>query len=230
MYPASEGFIAYTDSQTEEGLLLCVSHGIFYEFIPSECYFEKEQKRISLEDVEIGVNYVIILNTDAGLWGYNIGDTVRFVSVSPYRIVVTGRIKHFTSAFGEHVIAEEVERSITKTLASCPAKINEFHVAPMISPKKGLPFHEWFIEFDQVPVSLRQFSEELDVSLQEQNVYYKDLILDKVLQPLKISIIKKGGFRDYMRSVGKLGGQNKVPRLSNNRSVAEKLKNFEQKK
>ena len=230
LYPASEGFIAYTDSQKENGLLLCVNHGIFYEFITSDSFFEKKQKRISLEDVEVGVNYVLILNTDAGLWGYNIGDTIKFVSLNPHKIVVTGRIKHFTSAFGEHVIAEEVEGSITKVLEKYPCEITEFHVAPQVNPKKGLPFHEWFIEFEQVPVSFKQFSEELDVSLQEQNTYYKDLIIDKVLRPLKISTIKKGGFREYMRSVGKLGGQNKVPRLSNNRDIAKKLKRFEQTK
>ena len=226
LYPSSEGFIAYQDSQEEEGLLLCVNHGIFYEFIPSDEFFNENPTRVSLEEVELSVNYVIILNTNAGLWGYNIGDTVKFVSINPYKIIVTGRIKHFTSAFGEHVISEELEKSLKKSLRKFPLKINEVHLAPEINPKNGLPFHEWFIEFEDKPNNLDLFSKDLDKNLQELNSYYKDLITGKVLQPLKITKVKKGAFREYMSSIGKLGGQNKVPRLSNDRKIAEALSKY----
>tara|TARA_B100001758_G_C18408522_1_gene613932 strand:- start:674 stop:2170 length:1497 start_codon:yes stop_codon:yes gene_type:complete len=228
LYPASEGFIAYQDSQKEDGMLLCVNHGIFYEFILADEFFNNAPKRISLGDVVLGLNYVIILSSNAGLWAYNIGDTIKFVSVNPYRIVVTGRIKHFTSAFGEHVIAEEVERSLQKTTKKHPSQVTEFHVAPQVKPLSGLPFHEWFIEFEKQPDDLLAFTKELDVTLQKANAYYKDLISGSVLCPLKVSIIKKGGFRKYMASIGKLGGQNKVPRLANDRIVADQLKCFEQ--
>ena len=226
LYPASEGFIAYQDSQTEKGMLLCVNHGIFYEFIPSEEFFNKNPTRISLADVEIGVNYVIILNTDAGLWGYNIGDTVKFVSIDPYRIVVSGRIKHFTSAFGEHVIAEEVEKSLQETITKIPAQVNEFHVAPQVKPESGLPYHQWLIEFEKEPENMADFSELIDNTLQKHNSYYKDLISGGILKPLLITKINKNGFRDYMKSIGKLGGQNKVPRLANDRKIADKLNVF----
>ncbi|MBC8510970.1 MAG: GH3 auxin-responsive promoter family protein [Cryomorphaceae bacterium] len=226
LYPASEGFIAYQDSQTEKGMLLCVNHGIFYEFIPSEEFFNKNPTRISLGDVEIGVNYVIILNTDAGLWGYNIGDTIKFVSIDPYRIVVSGRIKHFTSAFGEHVIAEEVEKSLQETIAKIPAQVNEFHVAPQVNPESGLPYHQWLVEFEKEPENMADFSELIDNTLQKHNAYYKDLISGGILKPLLITKINKNGFRDYMKSIGKLGGQNKVPRLANDRKIADKLNAF----
>ena len=228
LYPASEGFIAYQDSQEREGMLLCVNHGIFYEFIPSAEFFDKNPTRISLEDVKVGVNYVIILNTNAGLWAYNIGDTIKFVSINPYRIVVTGRIKHFTSAFGEHVIAEEVEKSLKRTIEKLPATVNEFHVAPQVNPESGLPFHEWFIEFDGKPSSLNEFTLLLDNNLQEINSYYKDLISGKILTKLLITPLKKEAFRNYMKSVGKLGGQNKVPRLANDRKVGNELLKFKE--
>ena len=225
-YAASEGFIAYQDSQEKEGMLLCVNHGIFYEFIPSSEFFEENQKRISLEDVKVGVNYVLILNTNAGLWGYNIGDTIKFVSINPYRIVVTGRIKHFTSAFGEHVIAEEVEKSLEKTIKKNPCGLNEFHVAPKVITENELPYHEWFIEFENEPKKMSHFSSELDSSLRGLNSYYKDLITGNILQPLKITRLKKNSFRKYMGSVGKLGGQNKVPRLANDRKIADELSKY----
>ncbi len=226
LYPASEGFIAYQDSQKEEGMLLCVNHGIFYEFIPAEEFQNKNPKRISLSDVEIGVNYVLILNTNAGLWAYNLGDTIKFVSINPYRIVVSGRIKHFTSAFGEHVIAAEIEKSLKEALEKFPGRVNEFHVAPQVSPESGLPFHEWFVEFDEQPTDLGGFTKELDVNLQKRNAYYKDLISGNILRPLEVSIIGKNGFRKYMNSIGKLGGQNKVPRLANDRKIANQLRSF----
>ena len=226
LYPASEGFIAYQDSQKDEGMLLCVNHGIFYEFIPSDEFFDKNPTRISLADVKIGVNYVLILNTNAGLWGYNIGDTIKFVSIDPYRIIVSGRINHFTSAFGEHVIAEEVEKSLKEAMEKIPAQVNEFHVAPQVNPQSGLPYHEWLMEFEKQPVNISDFKRLIDTSLQKHNPYYKDLILGKVLRPLEVTIIGKNGFRNYMKSIGKLGGQNKVPRLANDRKIADKLTAF----
>lgn len=229
-YPASEGFIAFQDSQKEEGLLLVLNKGIFYEFIAADEFFDENPKRISLGDVQLNTNYVIILNTNAGLWGYNIGDTVRFVCKKPYRIVVTGRIKHFTSAFGEHVIAEEVENAMNKALETCGGLSVEFHVAPQVKPKEGgLPFHEWFIEFESVPESLTYFADVLNAEMQKQNIYYRDLISGNILQSLKITEIEKGGFTAMMKSRGKLGGQNKIPRLANDRDLAEILIPFTKK-
>ena len=228
VYPASEGFIAYQDSQEKEGMLLCVNHGIFYEFIPSDEFFDKNPTRISLEGVKLEVNYVIILNTNAGLWAYNIGDTIKFVSINPYRIVVTGRIKHFTSAFGEHVITEEVEKSLKLTIEEIPATVNEFHVAPQVNPENGLPFHEWFVEFDEKPSDLNEFTLLLDNNLQKLNSYYKDLISGNILTKLLITPLKKEAFRNYMKSIGKLGGQNKVPRLANDRKVGNELLKFKE--
>ena len=223
VYPASEGFIAYQDSQKEKGMILCVNNGIFYEFIKRDDFFKENPKRINLSSVVVGVDYVIILNTNAGLWGYNLGDTVKFVSTNPYRIIVSGRLKHFTSAFGEHVITQEVEESMSNTISAVSAEIKEFHVAPNINPKKGLPSHQWFIEFSKEPEDMSLFEKTLDYELQEKNSYYKDLVNGAVLRQLEVIKIKKSGFNDYMSSIGKLGGQNKTPRLSNDRSIADKL-------
>lgn len=222
-YPSSEGFIAYQDSQKEEGLLLCVNHGIFYEFIEASTYFDQNPKRLSLAEVKLGIDYAVVLNTNAGLWGYSIGDTVRFVSNKPYRIVVSGRIKHFTSAFGEHVIGKEVETAMRITTDNRPAIVKEFHVAPQVNPEEGLPYHEWFVDFEQEPEDLQAFSVALEREMQTQNSYYKDLVEGAVLKPLVVTIIEKNGFINYMKSIGKLGGQNKVPRLSNDRKIANSL-------
>lgn len=222
-YPASEGFIAFQDDYKQEGLLLNTVGGIFYEFIPAEEIFNENPSRFWLKDVKIDVNYAIILNTNAGLWGYNIGDTIKFISLNPYKIIVTGRIKHFISAFGEHVIGEEVESAIVELCAKNNIEVLDFTVAPQIEVKNELPFHEWFIEFKDVPTDLTKFTSDLDEIMQCKNIYYKDLIHGTILQPLKISVIRKDGFRDYMESIGKLGGQNKIPRLGNDRQMADKL-------
>lgn len=226
LYPASEGFIAYQDSQYEKGMLLLLKSGIFYEFIPANEFFNENPTRISLKDVELGVNYVIILNTNAGLWGYNIGDTVEFTSLKPYRIKVTGRIKHYISAFGEHVIGKEVEKALNDAILATNANVSEFTVAPQVNPDEGLPFHEWFIEFETEPAGLDDFAGKIDKSMQEQNIYYFDLIEGKILRPLVIRRVKKGGFHEYMKSIGKFGGQNKIPQLSDNRKIADVLQNF----
>ncbi|MAX81881.1 MAG: hypothetical protein CL843_17085 [Crocinitomicaceae bacterium] len=222
-YPASEGFIAYQNSQKQEGLLLNVNAGIFYEFIPAEEYFNPNPTRLTLEDVEIGVNYALILSSNAGLWGYSIGDTVKFVSKDPYRIVVSGRIKHFTSAFGEHIIGEEVETTIKEVLELFDADVREFHLAPQVNPTEGLPYHEWFIEFGKTPHNMDAFRLKMDGIMQRLNPYYKDLIEGNILQPLLITSIQKDGFKNMMKSRGKLGGQNKIPRLSNDRKIADEL-------
>lgn len=226
-YPASEGFIAFQDNQNEKGLLLNTRSGIFFEFIPASEIFNKNPTRVSLADVELGVNYAIILNTNAGLWGYNIGDTVQFVSKNPYRILVTGRIKHFISAFGEHVIGKEVEAAILAATASEDVRFTEFTVAPQITPPEGgLPYHEWLIEFEKPPVDLTVFAQRIDHFMCQQNIYYQDLIVGKVLQTLKITVLPKDSFRNLMKTRGKLGGQNKPPRLSNDRAMADQLKNI----
>ncbi|MDG2139388.1 MAG: GH3 auxin-responsive promoter family protein [Flavobacteriales bacterium] len=223
VYPASEGFIAYQDSQKEDGMLLCVNNGIFFEFIKTADFSSPNPTRISLSDVKLGVDYVILLSTNAGLWGYNIGDTIRFTSINPYRVIVSGRMTHFTSAFGEHVIAQEVDESMNRAILKHSAEVKEFHVAPQINPQKGLPYHQWFIEFVTEPKDSNLFTKDLDGYLQNKNSYYKDLIVGNVLKQLEITKIKKNGFNQYMQSIGKLGGQNKVPRLSNDREIAEKL-------
>nr|WP_067063598.1 GH3 auxin-responsive promoter family protein [Mucilaginibacter sp. L294] len=226
-YPASEGFIAFQDSQTEKGLLLMVDAGIFYEFIPSEEYFNANPTRINLKDVELDKNYALIMNTSAGLWGYSLGDTVKFVSKNPYKIVVSGRIKHYISAFGEHVIGEEVEQALMGVAASEGVDVTEFTVAPQVAPADGgLPYHEWFIEFGKEPKDLAAFALKVDKALQQKNIYYFDLIEGNILQPLIVRSLKKDTFINYMRSQGKLGGQNKVPRLSNDRKIADELKGY----
>jgi hypothetical protein len=223
-YPASEGFIAFQDSQKEEGLLLLLNSGIFFEFIPADEYFNPHPKRLSIGEVQMGINYAVILNTNAGLWGYSIEDTVRFVSTDPYRIVVSGRIKHFISAFGEHVIGEEVEKAMKYAMSRhAKTEVVEFTVAPFVSPPEGLPYHEWLIEFASEPEDINGFIMDLNAELAKLNTYYNDLITGNILRPLKITVLKRDTFVSYMRSLGKLGGQNKVPRLSNDRKIAEAL-------
>jgi len=223
-YPASEGFIAYQDSQVHPGMLLMLNSGIFYEFIPAEEYFNDNPTRLSIGDVELGKNYALVINSNAGLWGYSIGDTVKFVSKDPYRLVVTGRIKHFISAFGEHVIGEEVEKAMKLTMDRFPGvELIEFTVAPQVTPQNGLPYHEWLVEFAKAPDDMNAFALELDKQMRASNVYYDDLITGNILRTLVITSLKRHAFVDYMKSQGKLGGQNKVPRLSNDRKIAAEL-------
>jgi phenylacetate-coenzyme A ligase PaaK-like adenylate-forming protein len=224
LFPASEGFFAYQDSQNEKGMLLLLNSGIFYEFIKSEEFFNESPRRYTIGEVELHVNYVLIISTNAGLWGYNIGDTVQFTSLKPYRVIVSGRIKHFISAFGEHVIGKEVEHALKQAMENTSIQINEFTVAPQITPSDGLPYHEWFIEFENEPENLVVFAEAIDSAMRSQNIYYDDLIVGKVLRKLLVTKVPKNGFQDYMKSIGKLGGQNKIPRLSNDRTIADLLK------
>jgi len=228
LFPASEGFFAYQDKQSHEGLLLLLDSGIFYEFIPAEEFFNNNPPRLSIADVEIGKNYAMIINNNAGLWGYNLGDTVKFVSKNPYRLIVSGRIKHFISAFGEHVIGEEVEKAMQHAMQQHPeVELIEFTVAPMVTPPDGsLPYHEWLIEFAQPPHNMSAFAQAIDRKLTELNVYYDDLISGNILQTLKITPLQTDAFRNYMKAQGKLGGQNKVPRLANDRKLADELIKF----
>lgn len=226
LYPASEGFIAFQDDQKDKALLLNTRGGIFYEFIPNIEVFNENPTRISLKDVEVGVDYAIIINSNAGLWGYNIGDLVRFVSKDPYKILVTGRIKHYISAFGEHVIGNEVEEAMLQVLTNQNIRIVEFTVAPQVNPPSGLPYHEWFVEFDTEPLNIKEFAKELDEVMVKKNIYYEDLIAGNILRPLVVTPVKKDTFRNYMKEQGKLGGQNKVPRLSNDRKIADDLQKY----
>ncbi|QJD97354.1 GH3 auxin-responsive promoter family protein [Mucilaginibacter robiniae] len=226
-YPASEGFIAFQDTQQDKSLLLLVNSGIFYEFIPAEEYFNEHPTRLSLAEVELNKNYALILNTNAGLWGYSIGDTIKFTSVNPYKIVVTGRIKHYISAFGEHVIGEEVEQSLMGVARQQGVDVVEFTVAPQVNPPHGgLPYHEWFIEFGKAPSDIDAFSQQVDQALQQKNIYYTDLITGNILRPLVVRSMKPDSFINMMRAKGKLGGQNKVPRLSNDRKLADALADY----
>jgi len=222
-FPASEGFFAFQDDYSREGLLLLTNHGIFYEFIPLEEYGKPEARRLTLKEIELHKDYALILTTNSGLWAYSIGDVVRFISKDPYRILVSGRTKHFTSAFGEHVIAFEVEEAMKATLEKYPAQITEFHLAPQVNPTEGLPYHEWLIEFEKEPEHLDVFRNELDQQLRARNTYYDDLISGNILQKLQITRLKKNAFHEYAKSQGKLGGQNKTPRLANDRKIADLL-------
>jgi phenylacetate-coenzyme A ligase PaaK-like adenylate-forming protein len=224
LFPASEGFFAYQDSQKEKGMLLLLNSGIFYEFIKSDEFFTDNPRRFTIGEVELGVNYVLIISTNAGLWGYNIGDTVQFTSLKPYRVIVSGRIKHYISAFGEHVIGKEVESALQEAIIGTTIRINEFTVAPQITPEEGLSYHEWFIEFENEPEYLDAFANALDIAMRKQNIYYDDLIVGHVLRKAVITKVVKNGFQDYMKSIGKLGGQNKIPRLSNDRNIVDLLK------
>ena len=227
-FPASEGFFAFQDDFEKEGLLLQTNHGIFYEFIPLEHYNSDQRNdfRLTLKDVELNKDYALVLTTNSGLWSYSIGDVVRFISKNPHRILVSGRTKHFTSAFGEHVIAFEVEEAMKATVEKIPTQITEFHLAPQVAPTEGLPYHEWFIEFEKAPENLDQFRAELDLQLRNRNTYYNDLISGNVLQPLKIRVLKKNAFHEYAKSEGKLGGQNKIPRLANDRKIGDLLAKY----
>ena len=223
LFPASEGFFAFQDRQDADGMLLLLDSGIFYEFIEAAHFFDENPTRLTIGDVKVGVNYVMIVSTNAGLWGYNVGDTIQFTSTNPYRVIVSGRIKHFISAFGEHVIGKEVEQAMKEAIQKHGFSISEFTVAPQTNPEEGLPYHEWFIEFEREPDSLEKIAKTIDTAMQQQNSYYFDLIEGKILQPLHIKQLKKGSFTEHMKSQGKLGGQNKLPRLSNDRKIAEKL-------
>lgn len=226
LFPASEGFFAFQEDRHYPGLLLNTNSGIFYEFIPLAEVHHENPTRLSLGQVKLNEQYALIINSNAGLWGYSIGDTVKFVSIHPYRIVVTGRVKHFISAFGEHVIGEEVEQALLEVTKAMNLSVVEFTVAPYIQQGQGKSYHEWFVEFEKAPENLVQFEQQLNEAMVLKNVYYQDLIQGHILEPLHVRILTKNAFIDYMRTQGKLGGQNKVPRLSNDRKIADDLKQY----
>jgi len=223
LFPASEGFFAFQDQRGDSGMLLNTNSGIFYEFIPLAEVHNEKPTRLNLGEVKLGENYALIINSNAGLWGYSIGDTVKFVSIDPYRIIVSGRVKHFISAFGEHVIGEEVEQALLMVAKEMDVAITEFTVAPFIQQGVGKSYHEWFIEFEKAPTNMELFSKKLNELMCTKNVYYQDLIVGNILEPLHITPLEKNAFIDFMRAKGKLGGQNKVPRLSNDRNIANDL-------
>jgi hypothetical protein len=223
LFPASEGFFAYQDQLDGSGLRLNVDDGIFYEFVPAAEYFESNRRRLPLHEIELGVQYALIITSNAGLWSYDIGDTIKFVSRDPYRLVVTGRIKHFTSAFGEHVIAEEVEGAVQDAMAKAGGVVTEFHVAPEVNPQEGLPFHEWFVEFSKAPDDEKAFEAAVNAGVIQRNPYYRDLISGSILQNAQLRKLEKGVFHQAMANRGKLGGQNKPPRLANSREFASEL-------
>lgn len=225
-FPASEGFFAFQDTLDEQGLLLNTNSGIFFEFIPAGEIFNENPTRLTLKDVKVGENYALIINSNAGLWGYNIGDTVKFVSTDPYRLIVSGRTKHFISAFGEHVIGEEVEKAMLEAVGKHNAHVTEFTVAPKVQTANELPYHEWFVEFEKEPDNINEFALMIDNSLRNKNSYYDDLIRGGILQPLKVRSMRKHSFIEYMKSQGKLGGQNKVPRLGNDRKIADEIERW----
>lgn len=223
-YPASEGFFAFQDEQGDPSLLLNTKSGIYFEFVELDEIHKDNPVRLPLEGVKTGVPYALIINNNAGLWGYNIGDVVTFTSTDPYKIVFTGRVSHYISAFGEHVIGKEVEDSLKEAIGNSGVKIAEFTVAPQVNPGGGqLPFHEWLVEFEVLPEDLNTFRMGIDAALTKKNIYYNDLITGNILQPLQVVPLKKGSFITFMRENGKLGGQNKVPRLTNDRKIADAL-------
>ena len=223
LFPASEGFFAYQDSQKEKGMLLILNAGIFYEFVPADEIHNEKPTRLTIGEVELGKNYALIVSSNAGLWGYNIGDMVQFVSKAPYRVIVSGRVKHYTSAFGEHVIAKEVETALSESLSVHGGEVIDFHVAPQVNPTDGLPYHEWFISFAKRPANMEAFAAKIDHEMQVQNIYYKDLISGNILRQAVVTAVNKNAFIEYARSQGKLGGQFKLPRLANDRKVADRL-------
>jgi len=218
-YPASEGFIAFQDNFREDGLLLLLDSGLFYEFVPLEDYGKPDARRLTLDQVEVGPNYAILLSTSAGLYGYEIGDTVRFTSLNPFKLRVSGRTGHFISAFGEHVIQDEVNTAMLEALETAGGEVNEFTVAPFI--REDGSYHEWFVEFTRLPSDLPAFQRALDTAMRRQNIYYEHLRGGGMLNEAAVRPVNMNASRRYMESIGKLGGQNKFPRLKNNRDIAD---------
>ena len=223
LFPASEGFLAYNDYSGAEGMLLLVNEGIYYEFIPLDQIHSENPIRLPLSEVQVGINYAMVLSSNAGLWAYDIGDTVQFTSIDPYRLVVSGRVKHFISAFGEHVIGHEVDECIRFATKKMGMPIREYHVAPVVNPEQGLPHHQWLIEGEKGKINKTKLAALLDRSLSEQNSYYRDLREGNIIKEAEVIILEQHTFINYMNSIGKLGGQNKVPRLANDRAMADRL-------
>ena len=227
MYNASEGFFAAQESPEDEGLLLFVDHGIFMEFMPVEEYGKKHPHTIGLRKVELGKNYALVISTNGGLWRYLLGDTIRFTSLRPYKVVVSGRVKHFINAFGEEVIVDNTDLAISVASEKCDAIVNDYTAAPVYFSDNSNGAHEWLIEFEKEPADIHQFTVELDSALQRANSdyeakRYKDIALSLPV----LRILKKGSFNNWLKSRGKLGGQHKVPRLCNERMYIDEILKF----
>jgi hypothetical protein len=228
MYNASEGFFAAQDQPGEEGMLLFTDHGIFYEFMPLEEYGKKFPQTFGLHQVETGKNYAPVITTNGGLWRYIVGDTIQFTSISPFRIRVSGRLKHFINAFGEELIIDNSDRAIAMACEQTDAVVNEYTAAPVYFSEEGNGAHEWLIEFDREPSSLDDFTYELDQALKSLNSDYEAKRHKSIaLRMPVVRLLKKGSFHHWLQQKGKLGGQHKVPRLSNDRKILEEIKNLE---
>ncbi len=226
-YNASEGFFAAQDDLDEEGMLLFLNHGIFYEFMPMEEYGKEKPQTLTLREVEVGVNYALVINTNSGLWRYLVGDTVQFTSLAPYRLKVSGRLKHFINAFGEEVIVDNSDYAIAQASMLTGAIVNDYTAAPIYMSGTGNGGHEWIIEFEHLPVPLDVFTSELDKALQSINSDYEaKRHKDIALRMPVVHRIQKSGFNAWLKSKGKLGGQHKVPRLSNERKTLEEILAF----
>jgi hypothetical protein len=226
-YNASEGFFGIQDHFKQQDMMLLIDHGIFYEFIPMNEFGKSDQKAVALEDIELNKNYALVISTNTGLWRYLIGDTVKFTSKFPFRFRITGRTKSFINAFGEELIVDNVEKAIVEACLHTQAQINDYTVAPVYFSDSSSGTHEWMIEFSREPDDLVKFSRILDNRLKELNSDYeakrhKDIALTFPI----VNKVEQGSFYHWMKQIGKLGGQNKVPRLYNNRMYVDDLKNF----
>jgi hypothetical protein len=227
MYNASEGFFAAQDDVTREGMLLMCDHGIFYEFMPLSEYGKEFPETIQLDDVQTGVNYALVITTNGGLWRYLVGDTIQFVSLDPFRIKVSGRIKHYMNAFGEEIIIDNTDKAIAVASQKTGAVVKDYSAAPVYFSEEGNGAHEWLIEFEKEPQDLAGFTSELDTALKNINSdyeakRYKDIALRMPL----IKSVPLNTFTNWLSSKGKLGGQHKVPRLSNERTILDDIKSF----
>ena len=227
MYNASEGFFAAQDSPDADGMLLFTRHGIFYEFMPIEEYGKKFPHTVGLNKVELGKQYAPVISTTGGLWRYIIGDTIQFSSLAPYRIKVSGRLKHFMNAFGEEVIVDNTDKAITIACEKTGSAVNDYTAAPIYFSQHGNGAHEWLVEFEKEPAELALFAYELDTALKNLNSDYEaKRQKDIALRMPVVRSVKKGLFNEWLRSKGKLGGQHKVPRLSNDRTILNSIINF----
>ena len=214
-YPSTEGFLAYQDRLEETGLQLALDHGIFFEFVPLDPTGNITGIRYSLHDVETGVDYALVLNTNAGLWGYIIGDVIRFITLDPYRIEIRGRLGQYISAFGEHVIVAETDLAIKRTSEKFNLSITEYTVAPCF-PDGELPYHQWYIEFGIQPDNLTDFETNLQKEMEDLNFTYKKTTQRKAISPLRIRLVRKNGFYEYLKENDRTGMQQKIPHVSNN--------------
>lgn len=224
MYNASEGFFAAQDSPDADGMLLFPDHGIFMEFMPVEEYGKEEPRTVGLDKVELGKNYAMVISTNGGLWRYCIGDTIRFTSLKPYRIRVSGRIKHYINAFGEELIVDNTDKAIQQACEQTGALVNDYTAAPVYFNETGNGAHEWLVEFEQEPGNMEHFVYELDQALKQLNSDYEaKRHRDIALRIPIVHSIKKGSFTEWLKWKGKLGGQHKVPRLSNDRKYINEI-------